>query len=171
MIDIIIGSPEVAAIEYIVEVPMDEGWVFGQFRLHVRGYAIGNWSDCVTLLAVANWWRTFAGATPDRWDTALDGLDALGAFRVVDDAVYGNSNPLGLVDAYGRYHISQLGMSAFDQVRMVLLEPPGKGQWLVWRDSGTDALHDVALPAMTLQSLGARFVDHFDSEVSARRRG
>jgi hypothetical protein len=156
---IVVGDPDVAAIEVEVEEPRDESWLLGRFRLHALGEALGDWNDVVTLRSVLGWWRTFATDRVDRWDAQLEGLEAPDVFTVLRDAAYSEDADEELADAFGRYHVNQLGMSSFDPYVVLLVEPPEHGQWLIWRrEDGADEVHDARLPAGTLQRLGAEFV-------------
>lgn len=154
-----IGSPGLAAIEYEIEEPRDEKWVFGRFRLHVRGEEVGDWDDVVTLSAVVAWWRAFVDSDTERWDEQLEGLGPTEVFERLRDAVYSEDDGERIGSAFARFHVNQLGMSSFDPFVVLLVEPPGPEQWLLWRrEAGDDVVHDVRLPAGTLQAIGSEFV-------------
>jgi hypothetical protein len=161
-----VGDPAVAAIEVDIEEPRDEQWIFGRFRLIARGEPIGDWDDVVTLRAVVAWWRSFTSALVDRWDEQLEGLTGPEIFERLRDAVYAETADLGIDDVFGRFHVNQLGMSAFDPFVVLLVEPPGGAQWLLWRrEDGADGVHDARLPVGTLQALGAKFVAAFEAQA------
>ena len=159
------GDPNVAAIEVEIEEPRDENWVFGHFRLSVHGESIGDWDDVVAIRAVVNWWRSFVSESVHRWDEHFEGLAAVEVFEAVHGAAYGDTAgpETEIDDAYGRFHINHLGMSAFDPYVVLLVEPPGRGQWLLWRqENGIDSVHEAHLPAGTLQALGAQLAAAVD---------
>ncbi len=155
----VVGESDLLAIEFELEEPQDARWMFGRFRLRALGQVIGDADDVVTLRAVANWWHTFVATSVIRWDRQLEGLAAEEVFRILRDVVYGDIADDGLDNVFARYHINQLGMSAFDPYVVLLVEPPGQRQWLLWRrEDSADSVHEAWLPAGTLQAVGAEFV-------------
>ena len=165
MTAILAGDRALAALEAEIEEPRDDRWLFGHFRLFARGEAIGDWDDVVTLRAIVGWWETFISAPVDRWDPQLAGLDARETFDVLVEAAYADGAADGPIrDVLSRFHIDQLGMSAFDGYRLLLVEPPEGGQWLLWqREDIADRVHEASLPTGTLQTIGAEFVAAFSA--------
>ncbi|WP_155892089.1 hypothetical protein [Conexibacter woesei] len=155
------GDPEVVAIEAELEEPIDPGRWFGHFRLVVQGEGIGDWDDLAMVRGIVAWWESFVAEPVERWEHRLDGLSPEEAFDVVYDDVFGDDADVTL-GAFGRYHINRLGMSAFDEVTLILFEPPGDEQWLLWRvqrgDPETWVVRHAVLPRGALQKVGAEFV-------------
>ena len=164
MTHIMIGDPDVAAIDVEIEEPRDPQWIFGRFRILAGGESLGDWDDVVTLKAVVAWWNTFASTEVDRWDEQLEGLSGAEIFGLLRDTIFAGEYTESGGDAFRRYLINHLGMSAFDPYVVLLVEPPGRDQWLLWcREDRTDHVHEARLPAGTLQALGAQFVDTFET--------
>lgn len=161
--DIFVGDRDEAAIEACIESPINYRWVFGRFRLWLRGDSVGDWNDTVTLKGVTAWWRDFVDKPRDRWDPCLRTQDGESLFGLLVSSVFEEpqwaaATPAGIEDAYSRFHISHLGMSAFDNYHVILIEPPSSEQRIVWRHKDGKVL-DASLPPNKLQEIGRQFVE------------
>jgi hypothetical protein len=163
---IVIGSPELAAVEFVLDEPLDPDWMYGRLRLLLRGQELGDWDDEVTLFAVGNWWRSFVDVPKSRWDPRLEGLDRDALFQLLSDSFYVEDVPGGPLERANRFHINQLGMSAFDPWVVVLVEPPdGRDQQVLWRgDDPGEVVREARLPAGELQRVGAEFLEALEAE-------
>lgn len=59
-------------------------------------------------------------------------------------------------DAFGRFEISHLGMSAFDTLRVFAVDHPEGRQLLIWEANG--AVDVVELPPRALEQAGTDFL-------------
>ena len=86
------------------------------------------------LKGVVSWWRDFVTNDRDRWSPLLDTMDAEAVYALLFDLIYGEAGTIGVIstdpqviaDAFSRFKISHLGMSAFDRYTIFLVEPPGE---------------------------------------------
>jgi hypothetical protein len=85
----IVGSCDLVGIEFELEEPRDERWLFGHFRLCVRAEQLGDWNDVVSLRAVTSWWEAFVDADVQRREPQLDGLDHGALVDLLADSAYG----------------------------------------------------------------------------------
>ena len=154
---LVIGREGVVAIEAELEEPIDEQWVFGHFRLRFPHATLGDWDDVVTLRAVCSSWQRFGEEDRPRWDERLRGLPLDEVYEVLRASAYDDEQEIP--GAYERFHVNSLGMSAFDPYIVLLIEPPGEGQRLIWRQTaGAHPVQEAWLPDRTLQQVGAEFV-------------
>jgi len=69
-------------------------------------------------------------------------------------------------DTFSRFHISHLGMSAFDKVVMVLIEDDAS-QRCIWREGDETELHDDEFARWHMQTVAAEFCGLLRAEASA----
>jgi hypothetical protein len=156
---IVVGN-EILRLEAEAEDPVDPKWVFGRFRLWVRGEPLGDWDDTVTLRAVASCWRSFVDDAQVRWDERLAAQAPDEMVRLLIASAF--DEICGAVpDAYGRFVISHLGMSAFDALRVVVIDHPDGRQIIGWEAVGMFA--NAELPQQSLERVGREFIDAYDA--------
>lgn len=174
-IKLMVGDASVLALEAEIEQPVDRRWWFGRFRMIVRQQAIGDWNDIVALRAVVSWWASFVQESYDRWDTNLRADDPRLSFDLLIEWTHGTTDT-GSIEAptnsVERFTVNQLGMSAFDPYVIFLLEPPGQGQWLLWKfERPGQEVQGELLPAGTLQRVGRLFVSAMAPYLGPQRPG
>jgi hypothetical protein len=146
------------------------GWVFGRLRFFLHGHCCGDWKDEVDLKGCYSWLIDFATNPRNRFEQELLALPANEVFlRLVDPVL---ASPSGIrrnevyPNTFSRFHISHLGMSAFDRVVMVLIED-NASQRCVWREGDKSELHDDMFPRWHMQSVAAEFCGLLCTEASA----
>lgn len=153
-----VGSKAILGVEAEAETPVDPKWVFGRFRLWVQEEPLGDWHDTVTLRAVVNWWRSFVDDDHARWDERLTPLTAVEAVELLLASAFDDiDDPVR--NAFARFDISHLGMSAFDKLRVIAIDHPDGLQILGWDVGGR--VTAVELPAHSLELVGRDFIDAY----------
>lgn len=165
----LIGETSTFAIEGVVT-EHDNGWVFGNFRWWAGGTPIGDWSDYTDMKGCANWLRSLADESIDRYEAGLMQDSKESVFQRLYDSVmdtgYSDGTPPPFDAIYTRFHLSHVGMSAFERVGMVLVED-AKQQRLLWKDLDSQIVNDVFLPMGTVQRVAQAYVTWFEQEHQA----
>ncbi len=144
-------------------------WLYGHLRFIFRNESCGNWDDSVDLRGSVSWLRDFAERPVDRYEAELLTLPPTEVFeRIVKPVLAqpdGQEYPEIYSDAYARFHISKLGMSAFDYTTIVLIEDEWR-QRCLWNEGSSADIHDVYFKAGTMQAVAKRFCEDLELEVS-----
>jgi hypothetical protein len=173
---VIFGKQETFAIEAEIS-NRSEGWVLGHFRFWVHSKPIGNWDDTADLRGCAGWIRDFLDEKIDRREPSLDKKSAEEIMKeLFDDVMPARSSQpssgdrsrridaLESAEVLRRFHISHLGMSAFDHVDLLLMESPEHRQRFVWRDVSDLHVHDAILDPDDIRSAAEAFCAWFQQE-------
>jgi hypothetical protein len=164
----IAGRKDRFAIEAEPEEIVD-GWVLGKFRFWLCGHAVGDWDDTADLKGCVGWLRDFVSKPRDRFEASLERASPEEVFREVYDPVMaGATRPALIDDAYGRFHIAHLGMSAFENFDILLLKEANGGERCLWRRAGSAVVHECYLWRNEMESVATDFCDLFEREVSKR---
>jgi hypothetical protein len=147
-----------------------QGWVFGRVRFILHACPCGDWSDEVDLRASYSWLADFASNPRDRNEPELMDLPAEDVFaRIVDPVLTGKDGVQRnevYANTFSRFHISHLGMTAFDRVVMVLVES-GPAQRCIWREADEGKLHDDIFPRGHMQDVAREFCRLLRDETAA----
>jgi len=160
------GNLALFAIECEVFIPTDPDWIFGHFRFWLGGIAVGNWSDTTSLIGCINWLQEFTETPVNRYEPGLLSIPKEEIFHLLCDNVkweHGEYQPYA--DTYGRFHINHLGMSAFDQYDILLVENQEQ-QRILWRKQENSTIYDVRLPANEMQKVAKLFLDWFMKDIT-----
>ena len=160
------GDRQRFAIEGAVEERIDE-WVLGHLRFWICGNAVGNWNDSVDLRGILGWLKDFEVNARSRYEPGLFELPGREVFRRVYDPVMANSKLAQPVipDAYSRFHISHLGMSAFDRYDLLLLTDEHGAERCLWRASGSEEIHECFLWRREMERVAGRFCVRLEPEL------
>lgn len=154
---------------FAIEAEPDEaegGWVLGRFRLWLDGEPVGNWDDAADLKGCVGWLRDFATVPRDRFEPSLDGVEAEQVFRrVYDPVMTGAIDGTPIRDAYARFHISHLGMSALERYDILLVKDAGGGERCLWRKAGENQIRECRLWRNEMETTAAEFCSRFDQET------
>jgi Immunity protein 42 len=147
-----------------------QGWVFGRMRFVLHGSPCGDWNDEVDLCASYSWLVDFANNPRDRNEPELMNLSADDVFvRIVDPvliSIDGVRRNEIYYNTFSRFHISHLGMTAFDRVIMVLIES-GSAQRCIWKHTDENKLHDDIFPRGHMQDVSRKFCSLIREETAA----
>jgi len=162
----IAGRKERFAIEAEAEDRID-GWVLGRFRFWLCGRPVGDWDDSADLKGCVRWLRDFASIPRNRHEAALAAAPAETVFRCAYDPVMadGRSSTSRVEDAFGRFHISHIGMSAFEQFDILLLYDEHGGERCLWRRAGSAAIEECRLWRNEMETVAKEFCDLFEKEM------
>lgn len=163
----IVGDKNRFAIEAEPE-SFPERWILGRFRFWINGKEVGDWDDVADLKGCCWWLRDFQSNPRDRFDASLVGLAADDIFRLLYDAVFG---PNAVVDpeeqpipnAMPRFHLSNLGMSSFEQFDLLLVKDEAGRERFLWRKAGSSLIHEFFLEPNEMELVAAQFCDQFAS--------
>jgi hypothetical protein len=164
----IAGRQERFAIEAEPQEEVD-GWVLGRFRFWLCGQPVGDWDDSADLKGCVRWLRDFASVPRDRYEPALAAAPAEEVFRCLYDPVMGegrSSTPFE--DAFARFHVSHLGMSAFEQFDILLLYDAHGGERCLWRRAGAAKIEECRLWRNEMEAVAEEFCYLFEREVSTK---
>ncbi len=151
------GNPQRFAIECEIDERVDE-WVLGHLRFWLCGHALGNWHDSVDLRGCHRWLRDFESVPRIRFEPGLFALSAKEVFARIYDPVMNRDPRLpAIADAYDRFHISHVGMSAFDRYDILLLTDEQGAERCLWRESGSDHLHECFLRRREMERIAGQF--------------
>jgi hypothetical protein len=146
-----------------------DGWLFGHFRFWLCGKAVGNWDDFADLRACISWLRDLSEHPRNRFEPLLIPLDPSEVFRVVYDPVMEGPAP-GLprvASPFARFHISHIGMSAFDRYDILLLKDALGGERCLWREAGRPtAIFECHLGENEMERVAAEFCERFGMQES-----
>ncbi len=150
----IIGNSAVFAVEWEYVDRIDD-WLYGNFGLWARGVFIGNDEDAhggVVLKGCFNWSRDidYRG----RFEPELDKMTAAEVYECltygVMDSAGGNYGDERFPNTYGRFYISHIGMSSFDQTILLLMRTFDGSDRLVWQ-SRDEEVRECRLPPGTVK--------------------
>ena len=168
----IVGATNQFAIESEIETVTEDGWILGHFRFWVRAQAIGDWEDTADLKGIASWLQDFTTSNLNRYELQLTNVSKKDAFRLLFDPVIGMPNNKASLSSseqfeqtYIRFHISHVGMSAFDKYDLLLIEMP-QYQRLVWRAATDTIIHDMSFPAQTMQRVAEQYCHQFKQLIT-----
>jgi hypothetical protein len=162
------GNPDRFGIEAEVSEIVD-GWTLGRFRFWLCGRPVGNWDDTADLGGCLRWLEDFATVPRDRHEPTLEDASAETVFRYVYDPVMASdirATDMGVKDAYSRFHISHLGMSAFETYDVLLIFENDGAERCLWRDARSGAIAECRLSRGEMESVAAEFVRHFKALVA-----
>lgn len=167
----LIGNPEVFAIEYEIVMWAGQPWAFGRFQFWCNHRSIGDWDDdSVDVKACARHFRAFVNYPVNRFEPDLVGKSKDDIFPFLYEPVM-NRRPSVIEpfpSVYPRFFITQLGMSAFVELAaMLLIEEPDR-QRLIWRALADPTIHEAILPPGEMQRVGAEFCKQFQAHEIER---
>lgn len=148
----IFGNRTCVALEISIERTI-ESWMYGRFLLWVGGRSVGNFEDCGTdLKGCVNWLSDFLVKPRDRCepDLMLDSKDMV--WNKLVEPVFGSIKADGRYgDLFSRFHLSHLGMSAFDKVTLVLINDGKKSERYLWQQNEENIM-DYTAPLGSLEA-------------------
>jgi hypothetical protein len=144
-----------------------DSWVLGHIRFWICGNSVGEWSDSVDLLGCLRWLNDFASTPRSRYESGLFELPAREVFRRVYDPVMPHSGAgrPGVTDAFSRFHISHLGMSAFERFDLLLLTDEHGAERCLWRETGSEEIHECYLWRLEMERVAGQFCARFEREL------
>jgi hypothetical protein len=162
----LVGIKERFAIEAKPEV-FSCGWILGRLRFWLGGHPVGDWDDTADLKGCVRWLRDFADKPRDRQNDVLIELDRIAAFHAVYDATFGTNaaaNPAEqtIPHAYGRFHISYLGMSSMERFDILLIKDRAGNERCIWRESGVPTIYEQCLDPREMESVALEFCNEFE---------
>lgn len=164
----ICGNKQLFAIECNIA-ESSRGWVFGRFRFWLGGIAVGNWEDSVDLKGCAAWLRHFSRQQPIRREPKLFEIPSDALFRKIWDPVFAlseetNEDPSQL---QARFHVSYIGMTAFDRVDMVVVGDDTGRERCVWRTVEDPVLREIVIEAGGMERVAEDFCTWFERETES----
>lgn len=168
----IVGDPQRFAIEVQAEDRPTAGWLLGRLRFWLGGAPVGNWDDAVDLRASVRWLCDFAEKARDRFEPAVADLSKAEVVRILFDEYMSSTDvpkrAPDIGDIFERFHISHLGMSAFDAVDLLLLFRADGSERCIWRDSRSGVIGEVQLAPREMETVAAELCGRF-RELEASR--
>lgn len=153
-------------------------WLLGHFRIWASGRAIGDFGDLVDLGGCRSWLADLGSVVVNREEPELGVLDAETVFYVVYRQATGDAGALdsvGVGSAFGilsepfrRFFISHVGMSAFDDVDLLLFHVPGRER-LIWRDAKDGQVREAYVPAGMVEGIARLYCDDWDKSINVAR--
>lgn len=155
----LIGAKDRFAVE--AEVTAKYGSIgHGHFRFWIHGRPVGDWSDSAHLTGICSWLRSIVEESAARLDAGYTGLSANEIFARAFEPVFDGSSIVSLEvsgDLYRRFHISHVGMSAFQFIDMLLIHLPDGSERCIWRDVSGDArVHEAVFPIGVIEDVALR---------------
>jgi hypothetical protein len=152
---VIAGEISKLAVSWdIVEVI--DGWIFGHFLLHIDGNTIGDSTDfSVDLNGCLRWIKDFGTSKMDRYEPGLFEMDKETLFTRLASSVLVSEDPECSVpevykNTFSRFHISQIGMSSFDNVTLLLVKDEIGRERCVWK-TGNGSVMEAYFEADVLE--------------------
>ena len=148
----IFGKRTCVAFEISIERTI-EPWVYGRILLWLGGHSVGNHEDCgADIKGCINWLSDFLVVPRDRCVPDLMLAPKDDVWRKLVDTVFApvEEDP-GYTDPFSRFHLSHLGMSAFDEVILVLINDGKKSERYLWQQN-KEAIMDYTAPLGSLEA-------------------
>lgn len=157
----LIGDTQRFAIEAAATERSPSGWALGSFRFWLGGRSVGNWDDAVDLRGCLNWLKDFSEHPRARFEPSFAGLSAVDIFALAHSAAMGPRPPdpasSGLPqDAFARFFIGHLGMSAFDGIDILLVKDGDGNERVIWREPD-GVVRDVCLRPREMENIAMEF--------------
>lgn len=161
----IAGDKQRFAIEAEPQESVD-GWILGRFRFWLCGEAVGNWDDAADLKGCVGWLRDFATKPRERFEPSLEEASPREVYeRAYEPIMTSGAKSPPIADAFARFNISHLGMSAFELFDILLLKDSNGGERCLWRRAGEEEVHECRLWRNEMETVANDFCDRFDQEV------
>jgi hypothetical protein len=146
------GNQDCVAIEISIEQTI-EPWVYGRLLLWLGGGSVGNHEDCgVDIEGCINWLSDFLMLPRDRCvpDLMLAPKDIV--WRELVEPVFESVEAdARYSDPFSRFHLSHLGMSAFDRVTLLLINDGKKNERYLWQQN-KEVIMDYTAPLGSLEA-------------------
>lgn len=163
----IFGDIQEFAIEIDIDQVIDE-WVFGVFLFWIGGFSVGNKEDSsVDLKGCVGWLDDLLSKPRNRFEPGLFVKSREEVWKLLVDSVmlFGREKEEEkkdeiYADTFGRFHISHIGMSAFDRYTMVLICNEEGKKRLLWQ-CDDEEIRDQFLDVGTVESVSADVIDWF----------
>jgi hypothetical protein len=160
------GDKERVFIECVVEYVFEDR-NYGRFRLWANNRAIGNWDEITHLDGVVSWLKYESlPLNSNRREDRLINKSIFEIFATIYDPVMDEKLttmlPLfSIEDSYGRFHISHIGLSSFNDFAVLLIESIAT-QRILWFSFLEAKFYDAVFPASVLQTAFANFSKKYD---------
>ncbi|MFA5448777.1 MAG: Imm42 family immunity protein [Sphaerochaeta sp.] len=168
----IVMNPHESTFEAHFEVKqIIEGWALGTFFIEIDGIWIGNrLDDSVDLKGGIRWWRDLVSNPKDRYEPGLYDESKERVFSLLAASVLVHEDKSGLltehyVDTFSRFHISQIGMSSFDDVTMLFLKNERGLERLVWK-VGEGSVCEAYFSEGKIESVLSESIDSLERAIN-----
>lgn len=160
------GSHSMFAIECDITHIVSDRWIYGHFCFWIDDLAIGDWDDEADIYGIYSWMKYFIVQEKNRFEPTLETSSSEELWHILYNSVMiDNEEGEDILPIFenirGRFHIAHLGMSAFNNIGMILFESPIE-QRILWRHI-QGPLYERRLPPYELQHIGKIFCEWFES--------
>ena len=136
----------------------------GHFCLWGGGNRIGDFDDVVVLRGIQGQVEKSLSYSGVRMDESLADLSGKSVLDAVREGIFGEGGSIAEVIAddryYRRFHIGELGLSAFDDWEAVLLEVP-TGVRFIWARAGGVNANEILLRREEYEGCAMKWLDWF----------
>lgn len=164
----IFGDRLLVALEISIERTIEQ-WVYGRFLLWLGGHSVGSHEDSgADVKGCINWLSAFLAQPRDRCVPELMFAPKDVVWRMIVEPVFESTeSEARYSDSFSRFHLSHLGMSAFDRVTLVLINDGKHNERYLWKQNN-DAIMDYTAPLGSLVASAKKAVLWFqESRASA----
>jgi hypothetical protein len=160
----VFGNPDELAIVISIEEQIASR-AYGSFLLSLGGAVVGNQQDRgVYLNACINWLSKFVNSPGNTYAPDLLRAPKLVVWRKIVEPVFGPvEEDSDYPSPYARFHISNLGMSAFNAVILVLVDDGKDKERYLWQQDNRE-LYDFVAPFGSLAHSAKLAISWFDEE-------
>jgi hypothetical protein len=132
----IVGETARFAMEFQVDANAGGEWLLGKFCYWIAGVRVGDWDRGTSLRDVLLGLDEIAKGRNKRCNARFDGVSAEEVFRVLDDALFGESSaepePHVYEEEWG-FHVFAPNVDVFDAWKVYLVESRAEGRLVVAR--------------------------------------
>lgn len=145
-----------------------ETWVYGTFQLRLGGSLIGDEHDNgVDLMGCINWLSDFIAKPRDRLVPELMVAPKEVVWQNIVVPVFESVTDVKYPDVFSRFHLSHLGMSAFDRVIIVMINDGKEQERYVWQQ-GEEPIQDFLAPIGSLEVAATEAITLFYEQMGKR---
>ena len=162
----LIGSRENLAFESEIYA-VDERYVFGHFCMWARGARIGDFSDVIMLSALEAQLERSLLFSGRRFYPEFANLEPRRVVELLYQALYGKGGDTdSLAERYGPANLTELGISAFDNL-LVFLVDRADAQWLMCTDPSVQDIFAAQFSHLTFDSLAREYLGSLKEQISS----
>ena len=156
-------------MEYQI-ISASDSTILGHFCVWAHSRRIGKFSDVVVLRAVEAQMERSLQFADERLDLDLFAADRADAMRILEEALYGEGGGLEgstrLALRYGRFNLTELGISSFDDL-YVFLVSGALEQRLIWRGTNDVEVMEARFPAGTYEAVAHEYLRAFATDINS----
>ena len=118
------------------------------------------------LLGCVHWWKDFTQNPRNRYEPGLYEAPSSEVFRrVYDPVMAGGSGSTPIKDAFSRFHISHLGMSALERFDLLLVTDKHGAERCLWREAKQGTIHECFLWRLEMEQVIGQACEQLEKEL------